>query len=84
MAVAQWKDNLGLKRLKLLPLYSTQTVRAAPRDEQAAAEVTLASDEDTESDGNVDENPSEDYWELLDREVNKVEDDYEDEDEDKA
>ncbi len=84
MTVAQWKDNLGLKMLKLLPIYSTQTVRAAPRDEQAAAEVTLASDVETESDGNVDENPSEDYWELLDREVNKAEDDYEDEDEDKA
>lgn len=59
MAVAKWKDNLGVKRLKLLPLYSTQTVRAAPRDEQAAAEVTLASDEEPESDGNADENSCE-------------------------
>ena len=41
MAVAKWKDNLGVKRLEFLPLYSTQIVRAAPRDEQAAAEEKL-------------------------------------------
>nr|AUW30889.1 hypothetical protein [Cladonia uncialis subsp. uncialis] len=62
MSVAKWKDNLGVKGLKLVPFYGTQTVQAAPRDE----------------------NPSEDYWEPWDREVNKVEDDYEDEDKDKG
>ena len=84
MSVAKWEDNLGVKNLKLLPLYSSQTVRAAPREEQAAAEVTLASDEEPEPEGNTSENPSEEYWEHLDREVEKVEDDYEDEDEDSA
>ncbi len=84
MSVAKWEGNLGVKRLKLLPLYSSQTVRAAPSEEQAAAEVTLASDEEMEPEENTDENPSEEYWELLDREVKKVEDDYEDEDEDSA
>ena len=82
MSVAKWKDDMGVKRLKLLPLFSTQTVRAAPLEEQAAAEITLAADEETEPERNADEDPSEEYWELLDREVQKVEDDYADEDDD--
>ena len=57
------------RRLKLPLLYSTQTVRAAPRDGQAAAEVRLDSDEETEHDGNTDENPSKNCCELLGREV---------------
>ena len=84
MSVAKWKDDMGVKRLKLLPLFSTQTVRAAPVEEQAAAEVTLSGDEETGPEGNTDEDPNEEYWGLLDREVQKVEDDYEDEDEDNA
>ena len=80
MSVAKWRDDMGVKRLKLLPLFSTQTVRAAPLEEQAAAEVTLAGNEGTESEGNTDEDPNEEYWGLLDREVQKVEDDYADED----
>lgn len=82
MSVAKWKDDMGVKRLKLLPLFSTQTVRAAPREEQAAAEVTLAGDEETEPEGDTHETPSEEYWGLFDREVQKVEDDYADEDDD--
>lgn len=82
MSVAKWKDDMGAKRLKLLPLFSTQTVRAAPVEEQAAAEVTLAGDEETEPEANTDKDPSEEYWELLDREIQKVEDDYADEDDD--
>ena len=85
MSVAKWKDDMGVKRLKLLPLLSTQTVRAAPLEEQAAAEVTLAGDEETKPEGETDEMPSEEYWGLLDREVQKVEDDYaDDDDEDNA
>ena len=85
MSVAKWKDDMGVKRMKLLPLFSTQTVRAAPLEEQAAAEVTLAGDEETKPEGETDEMPSEEYWGLLDREVQRVEDDYaDDEDEDNA
>lgn len=51
MSVAKWKDNLGVKGLKLVPFYGTQTVQAAPRGGQAAAEITLASDEQKEPDG---------------------------------
>ena len=84
MSVAKWKDDMGVKRLKLLPLFSTQTVRAAPREEQATAEVTLTGDEETGLEEITDEDPNEEYWGLLDREVQKVEDDYEDEGKDNA
>ena len=59
MLIAKWKHNMGVKRLKSLPLHSTQTVRAAPREERAAAEVTRDNDEETEHDGNADEKSSE-------------------------
>ena len=61
----------GVKRLELFHLYSTQTLRAAPREEQAAAEVTLARDEETEPDGKIDENLSEDYCKLFYRQVKR-------------
>ena len=42
----QYNGNESMRSISSLPrgLYSTQTVRAAPREAQAAAEVTLDSD----------------------------------------
>lgn len=74
-SVGGWEENMGVRQLKLLDVYSWQTVRAEKK-EQAVAEVTLSDNGDVETAEAIGPDPGNEYWELFDKEVTKIEADY--------
>jgi hypothetical protein len=77
MSVKKWENHMGGRQLKLLDIYSWQTVRAG-EGEQAVAEVALAEDEGEQvvQDSTLD--LGKDYWEDFDKEVAYIEDEWND------
>ena len=75
MSVGKWEEQMGGRQLKLLDIYSSQTVRAS-KGEQAVAEVALSGGEDVRTGQSTGQDPGKEYWELFEKEVTNVEDDY--------
>ena len=75
MSVGKWEEQMGGRQLKLLDIYSSQTVRAS-KGEQAVAEVALSGGEEVRAGQSIGQDPGKEYWELFEKEVTNVEDDY--------